>query len=250
MQTPRGRLGAYASWQFRDYALTTSGLGTLLVPFMLSVFPMLIMKYVVTKSGATAAQAENAYGTQFQVFVSTLALVGGMLTVAGLVSADRRPGLTRFLFSRPINVSTYYVQAWLVRGAGLLLIALVLAQTVNVFVTHAAWREAIAAVGVAWILIGGFGLLLSVLVTRDIPVLLVFYLIVTILEQIRKNVPTADWVKPVLAIMPPFHLLTPLQTALLRGTPVPAGDLWHVLIFGAACVALATYLVRRLPLVR
>jgi hypothetical protein len=132
----------------------------------------------------------------------------------------------------------------------LLLISLVLTQFVNIVVAPVAWREAIAAVGLAWIMIGGFGLLLSVLVTRDIAVMLMFYLVVTILEQVHKNMPAAHWVKPLLAILPPFQLLASLESALLRGAPLVAADLWHVVIFGAGCASLATYLVRRLPLVR
>lgn len=250
MSAMRGRLGAYSLWQLRDYALTTSGLGTLLIPFVLGVFPLLITKYVATKAGASAAEAQNAYLGAFMLFVAIFATVGPMLTVAQVVSADRQPGLTRFVFSKPVNVSAYYLQAWLVRGAGLMAIALLLTQVVNQFVAPVPWREALGAVAVAWVLIGGLGFLLSVLFARDIAVLLILFLGVTTLDSLRQNVPTATWVKPVLAVMPPFHRLDEIRDALLRGTPMPSAELWHALIFGAACVALATYLVRRLPLVR
>jgi hypothetical protein len=93
--------------------------------------------------------------------------------------------------------------------------------------------------------------LLSVLLARDSAVLIGFYLLVTIINTVKENVPSARWwTKPVLAVLPPFHELGTVRDALLRGTPMPSGDLWHALLVGTACVALATYLVRRLPLVR
>ena len=251
MSARRGRLGAYALWQARDYAFTTSGAATLLIPFVLGVFPLLVTKYVAMKSGASGPEVHNAVLGGFNLLVGILAIAGPLFSVANMVSADRQPGLTRFLFAKPVSVSAYYLQMWLVRGAGVLVISVVLTQTVNLFVAPVPWREAVAAVGITWILIGGLGFLLSVLLARDTAILLGLYLWVTILDTVNQNVPDWRWiVKPVLAAMPPFHRLDEIRNALLRGTPMPVGDLWHALIFGTVCVALATYLVRRMPLVR
>ena len=250
MSATRGRLASYAPWQLRDYVLTTAGMAALLIPFVLGVFPLILGKLVATKSGASEADVQRLATSGFSQFVFVLALAGPMFTIAGIVSGDRMLGISRFVFSKPVNPSAYYLQAWLVRGAALLAIATVLAQSVNLFIARVPWMVAVEVTAVAWVLIGGFGFLLSVLFARDVAIVLVFYLIVVILDQVRTNVPAAHWVKPVLTVLPPFNLITPVRDALLRGTPLPMGDLWHALIFGTVCVALATYLVRRLPLVR
>lgn len=250
MNASRGRIGGYALWQLRDYVTTVAGAGSLLIPFMTGVFPLLIMTYMSEGVGANPGQITAAANSAFDTLVATTATLGALLSVAGLVSSDRHPGLARFLFSKPVGVPRYYLQAWLVRGAALAFIMLILAQTVHQVVATVPWLAALGAVAIAWVLLGGVGLLFSVLTSRDGWALVGVYLIVNVFDAMHKAAPEAQWPGPVLAILPPMHKLEGIRHSLLRHTPVDQGDLWHVLLFGAACVALAMYLVRRMALVR
>jgi hypothetical protein len=250
MTAQRGRLGAYALWQLRDYCLTVAGAGSLLLPFVIGVFPLLVMKYINIRNGGNPGQLQNVGLQSFDALVSAIAWIGAMLSIVSMVSADRQPGLTRFLFAKPIPVPAYYLQAWVVRGTALAAFTLLLTQIVNLLVLPVPWVMGIASVAIAWVLIGGVGFLLSVLTSRDGLSLVALYLVVVSLDGARQSLPTLHWVKWVMYVLPPMQKLEVLRHALLRGTPLPMGDFWHVIAYGAACTALATYLVRRLPLVR
>lgn len=249
MTATRGRLGGYALWQLRDYAMGPL-VATALLVVVISVFPMWMIAHVARGAGASPADVGRQIPQLFDTMIGFIATLGPIIGVAGMVSSDRQPGLSRFLFSKPVSVSAYYLQAWLVRGAGLLLLTLAATLFVNQAIAPVAWKEAVAVVAICWVLIGGLGLLISVLVSRDPTALFIVYLIPTVLESIRTGVPRWTWVKPVLTVLPPTHRLDDLRRSILAHAPLDQGDFWHVIVFGAASVALAAYLVRRLPLVR
>jgi len=239
---------AYASWQVRDY-LAGPGAGTAAIVFFVTVLPMLA---IVGGMSPEAPHAESGLIViqMFDTMVQFIAIVGSFISVSGFVSGDRSPGLARFLFARPVNVRAFYLQAWVVRGLSLVALALILSLIVHFFAAPVPWGRAAAVVAVSWILIGGLGFLASVLVQRDAVALVAVYLAPVTLDALRGGLPDTRWIGPALAVLPPVHLLGGIRTALLTGLPVDRGDLLHVLAFGVACVVLATFLVRRLPLVR
>ncbi len=244
MTAPRGRLGAYAWWQARDYA-TGPGLGTLVLTALVGVVPIFVGVH------ALGPRSQDGPVDQlFAGFVQFLALVGPIVAVGGMVSADRQPGLARFLFAKPVAAPLYYLQMWMVRGAGLMLITAALSLLVHQFAAPVAWVAAVLGVGVAWVLIGGVGFLASTLVPRDSVYVIGLYAVTSLLDQIIRLVPQWTWVKSALAVLPPMHKLGDLRTALLHGAPIVWPDLWHVLAWGVASVVAAVVLVRRLPLVR
>ena len=245
----RGRIGDYAWWQLRDYAMGPA-IWTVLVVFVLGVFPLLMMKYASTQGSMPPQRPDAAVRQSFGSLVGIIAALGPMIAVARLASRDRAPGLSRFLFSQPVGVTRYYLQAWFVRWAALLGITLVVVLCINQLVSPVPWLEALGAVGISWVLVGGVAFLLTVLTAQDAGVLIGVYLIPTLLQALHETIPTWWWVKPLLAILPPMHKLDGLHKAVMQHTAMPQGDLWHVLLYGTACVALGAWLVRRLPLVR
>jgi ABC-type transport system involved in multi-copper enzyme maturation permease subunit len=246
--TQRGRLGAYALWQLRDYMMGP-GAGTFLVGLVILI-PMFIAKRVMGPDSASPEQVARMLTQMFDQFVGLIAIAGPILGVAGMASADRHPGLSRFLFSKPIRVHEYYGLMWLVRGVSFLAITAVVSLIVNTFVVAVPIVDALAAASVAWILIAGVGLLISATVPRDVAVVFMVYMVPTILEMIVNGKNPWWWAKPLLTVMPPMHRLDELRQALLTGGSVVTSDVWHMVLYGAASLALAAYLVRRLPLVR
>jgi hypothetical protein len=121
---------------------------------------------------------------------------------------------------------------------------------VRIFFFDAPLGGTLAAVGAAWVLIGGAGFLLSVLINKDVAVLFIIYLVPTLLDSMARAGAAWWWVKPVLTIVPPTHKLAALRGGLLGPTTVNTGDLTHILLYGAGCAALALWLLRRMPLVR
>jgi hypothetical protein len=244
----RGRLRAYSLYQLRDYWFGP-GAGTLLIVFFASAIPLLVVAHTARRGGDIGAAAPMLRQL-FDSLVQFLSWVGSLLAVSGLASTDRHPGLARFLFSKPIGVRAYYVQAWCVRGASLLLITAALLAVVQRFAMPVMWLDTMVSVALAWVLIGGVGLLVSVLVQKDAALGVALFAAPTILDAMHKAVPEWGWIQPVLLGLPPTHKLGSVRTALLNDVPVAAVDVWHIVLFGIGSVALATYLVRRMPLVR
>jgi hypothetical protein len=248
VSAPRGRLGAYAWWQLRDY-MTGPGIGTLVIVSLVSVAPIFAMLQAM-RGRAEGMPADELVGPLFLAFVQFIALVGPVVAVGGMVSSDRQPGLTRFLFAKPISVPLYYLQMWGLRGTGLLVITAALSLLVHRFAAPVAWWPAVLGVAITWVLLGGVGVLLSTLVPRDSIYLIGLYAVTTLLDQFSRIAPQWRWVEPVLSVLPPMHKLNGVRTALLGGSAPVAADLWHVLAWGLAALAAALLLMRRLPLVR
>jgi hypothetical protein len=248
MSTSRGRMGHYAWWQLRDYAVGP-GVGTLFLVALVGLLPIFLMRSAMEGMG-TGEAPDEIVRPAFLAMVQFLALVGPIVAVGSMVSADRAPGLTRFLFAKPIGVSRYYLQAWLVRGAGLVALALLCMLSVHYFAAPVPWQGAVLGIALTWLLIGGVGYLASVLLPRDAIYVIAIYATTNLLEQFRNVAPQWDWPGLVLTVLPPMHKLGPLRTALMDGSGWVWADAWHVIGWGLGCVIAATVLVRRLPLVR
>jgi hypothetical protein len=248
MNAPRARLGAYAWWQLRDYA-SGPGLGTLVITLLVGVAPIIaVMRAVATGTGGEPP--DELIRPLFNSFVQFLALVGPIMAVGSMVSADRAPGLTRFLFAKPVGAPQYYLLMWSVRGAGLLAITAVLSLAIHLLVAPVAWGGAVLGIALTWLHIGGVGFLASVLVPRDSVYVIGLYATTTLLAQFQRIAPQWEWVDPLLVVLPPMHKLSDLRVALMDGTAPAWNDLWHVMGWGGACLTLGAVLIRRFPLVR
>jgi ABC-type transport system involved in multi-copper enzyme maturation permease subunit len=248
MTANRGRLGAYALWQLRDYA---SGpmIWTMLAVAVFGVFPLVVMK--IHAADLPEMGSGGMYRQAFEGFVAVFGFLAPMLAVARIVSKDRSPGLTRFVFAKPVGVRQYYAQAWIVRTSAAILIAALTGALINQFIGDVPWGRGLEVVGICWVLVGGVGLLLSVLTKMDTGLLIAVYLIPDVLSQLISVRPAWSWwAKPVLTIMPPMHRLDEIRHAILTEAPFPQNDVIHALLYGAGCAAVAILLVRKLPLVR
>lgn len=249
MTAMRGRLSGYALWQLRDYA-SRPMIWTILAVSVFGVFPLIVMK--IHAADLSRMDDEGMpYRQAFEGFVAIFGFLAPMLAVSRLVSKDRSPGLTRFVFAKPVGVREYYAQAWIVRAVAALLLAASMGVLINQFIGEVPWLRGLAVIGVCWVLIGGVGLLLSVLTKLDTGLLIAVYLIPDVLNQLLEASPGSSWwVKPWLTIMPPMHRLDEIRRAILTDAPFPQGDVAHALLYGAGCAALGVFLVRKLPLVR
>jgi hypothetical protein len=241
-------MGAYAWWQLRDYAVGP-GLGTLVIVVLVGIAPMYAAVSAMASRGVDATPNEIIVPL-FNAFLQFIALVGPIAAVGSMVSADRAPGLTRFLFAKPVNVTRYYLQMWVVRGAGLLAITAALGLLVHFTVAPVNWSAAVLGVALTWLLLGGVGFLFSVLVPRDSVYVIGLFAATTLLQQFTQIAPEWTWVKPTLMVLPPMHKLGGIRTAFMDGSPLVWNDLWHVVGWGVGSLVVGALLLRRLPLVR
>jgi hypothetical protein len=245
----RGRLIAYSRYHLRDY-LAGPGLAVIALVLAVGVFPMWVFGMMIASAGGGAGDVQRQIARLFDTLVSVLATLGPIIGVGGIVSSDRHPGLARFLFARPINVSAYYFQAWVVRGLAHIALTAVLCSITDAWLVNVPWREAIIVVSIGWVLIGGIGLLSSVLLQRDAAGTGVVFVVPLLLYALASSGSRWHGLNRVLTVLPPTHRLEELRRALLTHGAVDQGLVVHALAFGTACVALALILVRRIRLVR
>ena len=250
MSATRGRIQDYALWQWRDYALGPM-IWTVVAVFMIGVFPLIMMKVHSAEMNIPTGQQGSMFLTAYDSMVGVLAFIGSFLAVSRFVSKDRTPGLTRFLFAKPVGVTHYYLQTWVLRMGTLVIVALITAVLINAYIFPVQIGGTVASVGASVLLIGGVGFLLSVLTAQDTLLLIAVYLIPDMLDGLQTVLPKWKWLlSGVLTVMPPMHKLDDLRHALIHQTPLSQGLLWHVVLYGAGSLVLASYLVRRMPLVR
>ncbi|HEU4566068.1 MAG TPA: hypothetical protein VFS05_15515 [Gemmatimonadaceae bacterium] len=253
----RARLGRYALWQLRDYALER-GLPTLVVaalfflPFAIAVRD----RTGVETPAETAALAVAALAETFK----TLAFVIVLLGVNGMIAGDRKGGAFRFLFARPLSAPRYYAQAFAVSGAGALAAtAIILAG--YALAVHPVWTPgALVFVALYWVLLGGLLFLASALTRLDWVVATGVWIVA---QVVRDLVPAGgSWYGALIdALLPPAHLMSPIGAALVgegvlpRTLPLPHGGaidstaalLW-VVSWGAGALLLGLLILRQRPI--
>lgn len=168
-----------------------------------------------------------------------------LIAVGGMVSGDAHNGYYRAYFSKPMPVWWYYLQRWIIGGIAVMLIPVVLGLGLTLVLGegHGVTSTLMANVALAFLLIGGAVLLLSVFTRRD-------WLIVFVVGSAQQafasfigiGMPVNRATKMAWQALPPFHLLKPGGPA-LEGRP-----LLHVVGYGLAMTVIALLLLRVRPL--
>lgn len=172
---PAENLRRYAWWQVRDFVRTRA---IWLVPLAILALWIFRDNYDASEvarniaaNGGRRGRAESE-PMMFRTIVLGLsaagAAFGSLIATFGIVARDRERGLQRFLFSKPVSITRYYLQAFAINGVGLLAVmALALGLTSLVFLRPVPLLESLLVGGTAYALIGSFSFLLSTLVRFD-----------------------------------------------------------------------------------
>lgn len=250
-QQPRGRLGAYARYQLTDYVLHRAALPTLLVVVIAGV-----TVYAMSKNGPSGFWA-SATGSQMakSLFQQTMGLflpLGAFMGINGLVSNDRQQGHFRFLFSKPVNVSAFYAQAFTVHLVAFVAIAAGLTALLGALTAPAPVLAAAESAALTFVLVGGLGLLLGAVLRLDGAALVVVYLVSSIVQQIDSQQPGVlpGWASTLGQLLPPAFKLDQVRTHLFSGQTPASADLWHVLGYGVMAAVAGLLVLRRAPLAR
>lgn len=243
----RARLGRYALYQMRDYAIERGLVTALLLALTLGP-PLFIVTHEQGPGwgrGAGGAAFIARILVDIAVPLSTLAV---LFAVNGIASLDRQRGYFRFLFAKPLSVPAYYAQDFAVRFVGVLVVSALSGLTISVGSGGAFPWNLVAYVALVYVLLGSVGFLLSALVQFDGLVLVLVWFVSAIVFQIRASYPR--WVPDaVVWVVPPVDGLDLARNAWLGGIGAfPAADLWWVIGYGAACFVLGLVVLRRRPL--
>lgn len=178
--------------------------------------------------------------------VQTVAVLFGAGGVAGV---DIQRGFYRAWFSKPITPWYFYLQRWLLGGAAVLTIPLMLGGGIALAFDGGSGVTLglMGNLALAYLLIGSLVLLCGNFLERDwlVAFMIVFaqarlHQMIQIFERMGETLhPAVVWTD---RLLPPFHLVSPSTTM------VSGSDLVHVVGYGAGMLVAALLLLRYRPL--
>ena len=243
---PRARLGRYALYQLRDFALERLA-GVVIVLGLLGY--LAYIAFTGALGGTIGAGGEaRARDIAVRIVVAMLSqswLLLSLVTVNGLVSTDRATGRYRFLFAKPLAAGRYYGQAFVVNGLAMLgcvAIAAVLIMALTAF-DPARLARALLVVAAGYLCVGGICFMMSALWRLD-WLATGGLIALGMLVRMRSDHPV------LLVVLPPTHLVGEQLARLAAPAPLQHGSLLHVALYGAACAAIGLVLLHRRPLAR
>jgi hypothetical protein len=242
---------AYARWQLLDGAWQR-----LALPLVLAL--LLCYAAFYSMKGATASHPEfwsSGDGRRFTLqllkqAMGTFIPLAVLMGTNGMVAQDRQKGYFRFLFSKPVPVTGFYMSSFLVQAVLVMAGAALVAAIIGFQATPQPVLGVALAAGLTFALLGSLLFLLSTLTYQDGLVFILAWVFTLIVRQVEPALKDGHWLHQAVKVLPPTHRLDAVRDALYAAQPVVAADVWHVLAYGGACLVLALVALRRLPLSR
>jgi hypothetical protein len=239
----RGRLTAYLRYQVLDFLILRAALPVALVVLMGTMF---------LKTGrppeSWAGAREQMFLTQiFRILSGMFITLAPFIAVTRLITDDRANGHFRFLFSKPVSIERFYIQQWVLHGAGLVVLAGLLALLLQAVTATVPVGAAMAMTGLTWLLVGGVGFALTAASNQDTILLVVAYVVSTVLHSVKDAVgsPMPGWLRQVTRVTLPTQKLDYIRDQLYAGNEVPWEHVAHVAGYGLVAFAVAIVVLRR-----
>ena len=233
----RGRLGRYALWQLRDYALSR-GVPTLIIG------ALFILQLRAVGSDLASRLPPATLMRVISGILAPFVVIAALIAINGIISNDRKQGYFRFLFAKPVSIVRYYLQAFALHGLGVL-VATALFLLAIAFISGASIPVATMLYPLAYyILLGGIGFLFSAFLRNDwIPLAAVLALSTLANFQWGDEPGLRGWM--VRWVLPPFHQFDELRNELLGGV-VP--ELWPgswVVVYGMTALVVGVIVLKK-----
>ena len=244
----RGRLDRYSLYQMQDF-LTERGVYAVVVGLLVGWTSLLEMRGAHGDAWRTSPMSGVFAMQGIKAALNGFAFLGVLLTSTGVIANDRKHGYYRFLFTKPVSVVRYYFQAWLVSGAGLLVVCALLIAVWNYVAAPVAPWGLLQAMAIYFVLVGGVAFLMSSLVRFDWVATASVWGLTQVLRSIyetRSGV--LAWA--VNHLLPPTHRLMDVLNALPASDPVDRAGLAWILGYGVVCMVLGLTVVRFRPMGR
>ena len=228
----RARLRRYAIWQLRDFIrergvwLLAFGLVALAV-FRVFYEPLRFNPDNVPQGELFKQLSEAAhFRAQLAQLSGVFAFIGTLIATHGIVSRDRERGHQRLLFAKPVSITGYYLQAFLVNGIGFVATGTLLLAVAALLFGHMVPALAIVTYGaLQYLLLGGLVFLLSTLIRHDFAVATVLALAAFPVNAMAWRAHGTTELKALALLLPPMpslaealqhvHLYSPLGGALV-----------------------------------
>jgi len=227
------RLGSYALWQVRDYALNR-GAPTLIVALLFGYLGVSAMLAMVNSPAGPPANLVHHYGSIdaariamlhnssmgfVATFIGTFAFLGALIGMNGVVSNDRKLGFYRFLFTKPVTPAAYYGAEFLVNGACVLVLTVLLALLYGVIVEPVLSVSLLVVVAAGYLCYAGLGFALSALSRWDWLSLVAVAGAADILWRLYGE--STSPLAVLLRLLPPLHRTSELYAAAAHGMALP-----------------------------
>lgn len=235
MQT---NLRRYVLWQLKDFA-RERGIALLLVGFLIGVTIVAPVRAMGRTIDAGMAKS------MLVAIVSQIALILALITLNGIVSTDRKMGYYRFLFSKPVSISAYYAQLFVVYFVGFLAAVAILLGAFAIFAHPISPFGPLMFCGLVFLSLGGIAFLISSLVRYDWPVLVAIYVASLILHSMWQY--KEGWRRLVLSVLPPLYRISNTMPDILDRGVVNTQDVLWLLGYSALCFAAGILVLRRRP---
>lgn len=235
MQT---NLRRYVLWQLKDFA-RERGIALLLVGFLIGVTIVAPVRAMGRTIDAGMAKS------MLVAIVSQIALILALITLNGIVSTDRKMGYYRFLFSKPVSISAYYAQLFVVYFVGFLAAVAILLGAFAIFAHPISPFGPLMFCGLVFLSLGGIAFLISSLVRYDWPVLVAIYVASLILHSMWQY--KEGWRRLVLSVLPPLYRISNTMPDILDRGVVNTQDVLWLLGYSALCFAAGIMVLRRRP---
>lgn len=254
---PRANLWRYATWQIRDFVRERGGWilalgGAALAIFRTKYDPSWLERigsgYHPSVNGHLMTEADY-FRQQLANTLGSIGFLGAFIASHSLVSRDRERGFQRFLFAKPLRPTRYYLQSFLVNGAGYVgTIGLLLVLAAATFLRGVPMLGGLAVAAGAYAAFGGFVFLLSTVVRYDAG-LAIFATMAGLAAQGAARDRGAPWAPLFWAVgklVPPFTWVADALSAAAQGRTLDAmlASLPPI-AYGAACVAAGLAILRR-----
>jgi len=252
------RLGRYSAWQSRDFVINVAILTVVLFALIggVEIMQLRFQERVMAGRQFQRPMSINVKLMQFLSIYGMFSIVAPIIATSGIVSQDRTLGYTRFLFSKPLSVRSFYLQSFLVRLIGLLALGQILVLAYGHFEPPAYTPRFLAEMSISFLSVAGVVFLLSTVTRYDGLLAIVFFLLGTL---VRSRWESAGGLGQALTyLFPPIDQSEQLRRWVLGLGPM--GELispnfpWKVVLwnggYGLACLVLGLYLLRRIPLTK
>jgi hypothetical protein len=234
----KGNLTRYGLWQLRDF-IRDRGIALLLVGALIGVSIIAPVKAVGREIDANMAKEILA------LMLQQVGYVLAFIALNGIISTDRKMGYYRFLFSKPVSITAYYSQLFVVYLIGFLVVCAILLGAFSVFAHPVSPLRPLLFFALVFLSFGGIAFLVSTLVRYDWPVLAGIFLSSVVLHQMWQY--SEGWRRMVLSVLPPLYHLSEAMPDIMNRGVVNTNDILWLLGYNAICFVAGLIVLRRRP---
>lgn len=231
-------LARYSLWQFRDFAIDR-GAAILIIGLLWGYALIEPIRHAVGPQ--VVGSASPLWVVAIQVS-SAIVSVAVLVALNGIVSADRKAGYYRFLFSKPVNPVLYYAQQFFVYMVGVIAAMLVLSSLLHKILPTFSIPHFLLYTALVYIAMGGIGFFLSVTTRYDWLSLAAVWLGARVLRGLYGA--GNDWRSKLVELLPPVHKLDDVANSLIGTGSAHMADVMWLFGYGALFFVLGLVALR------